>query len=563
MNNFKKAGLKRWSDPDYREKMVAIHRTDESLSKASARQKALWADPEFRKKTLTKLAVVRRSPEFREKLRNKRLEALKDPAFAARMKLWVKKGVEKRDRAAQSEKMKELWTEERKLKQREKMKELWSNPEFAEQRKLRLRESQRTVSGKHHREMKHVRCWADSSARIVFEENGIKDEPALNSLIALLGILFCKEDFTFASPEKRLEKIREDHESDSFGIASLRSSFPTLTPEIISRCLTLMCQAQEHVKENPNPQNRKTRSGFGKNHSPNRSKLECSFQADIESLTGTKAEHISEIGDIVFSKERVCIEIDGDVFHAVSDHHNSATQPVSKMFHRNKTLCIRSHGYRAIRFWGHEILSRRQQCLNFVLGAMNHGRKIGARETEVREIDKKTAEELVDAWHIQKLNQKNFRFAAALFEHKTGKPVAVIVFGNHHRKTGEICLSRLAFDFSVNISGGSEKLMSFCKRTFFASGDVVTSWSHERLGNGGVYRRLGFRKTGTVKPDYHYVGRAGNVISKQMCPRKTLRRKLDRLGIAWSHDETEEDLAAHLSMSRCYDAGKIKWEFVV
>ena len=75
------AGIKRWEDPEYRQQMVATHRTEEYREYSKVRQQKLWQDPDFKKRVGDVLKKVHECPEFKEKMRQKRVEALKNPVF--------------------------------------------------------------------------------------------------------------------------------------------------------------------------------------------------------------------------------------------------------------------------------------------------------------------------------------------------------------------------------------------------------------------------------------------------------------------------------------------------
>ena len=563
-NKHTEAGLKRWGNPNYRRQMEEAHRTEEYRIYSSDRQKRLWQDPDFRKRVAATLKKVQARPEFKEKMRQKRIESLKDPVFRDKLMTALAKGNAARSTAERSECAKKCWSEERRQKHAEAMKRRWSDPAFKAGRSQSLQKFWSSDAGKMSRHAKLTRMACESAAKIICAEVGCSFGCDGAALSEVAHALYDNPAVSAATSKNRVRAV----EVAVAELADRSAVFFSIVPEvrqaeILAACLTLAYKSRNSAKDFVRGTEKNFRSGLLDGHAVTRSKLEEAFESEIAAACGLTPTRLPAIGDIVFEAQKLCIDVDGDVFHAVARHHNSATQPVAVSYHRNRVLSARAKGYRAIRLWGHEIEKRRAQCLNFVLGALNHGASIGARTAVAREIDSTTAKHLVDAWHIQPLPLRTFLCAVVLEDRATLRPLAVMTFGRHHREkssSGAVCLTRLAFAPAVNVCGGSEKMLAFAKKNLLRPGVKIISWSHERLGEGAVYRRLGFDRVAVLPPDYHYVGRAGEVSDKQSCQRKILRKKLDVCGIAWTPETTEEVLAAHLSMSRCYDAGKVRWE---
>ena len=556
------AGIKRWEDPEYRQQMLATHRTEEYREYSKLRQQKLWQDPDFKKRVGDVLKKVHECPEFKEKMRQKRVEALKNPVFRDKILTALAKANAARPTAERSEAAKKCWTEERRRKHAEAMKQRWADPAFKTNRKQCLHRFWLSDTGKMSRHTKLVRATCKSAAKIVCGKTGTDFENTAISELA--SALYDDPAISSSSSKQRVRAVEKALAEFNDKSAPFFSIVPKeRQSEILAACLTLAYKSRNFAKDCVRDKEKKVRAGLLDSHAVTRSKLEKEFEAEIVAACGLTPSHLPAIGDIVFESQKLCIDVDGDVFHAVARHHNSASQPVAVSYHRNRVLATRSKGYRAIRLWGHEIEKRRHQCLNFVLGALNYGIRIGARSTVAKAVNLNEAKILVDAWHIQPLPLRTFLCAVVLEDRENARPLAVMTFGRHHRmgsSSGSVCLTRLAFAPATNVCGGSEKMLAFAKKNLLSRGTKIISWSHERLGEGAVYKRLGFVRTAELPPDYHYVGRAGEVSDKQSCQRKTLRKKLDVCGIAWDPKTSEETLAAHLSMSRCYDAGKVRWE---
>lgn len=556
------AGIKRWEDPEYRQQMEEAHRTEAYREYSKVRQQKLWQDPDFKKRASDAIKKACDRPEHREKLRQRRVEALKNPVFRAKLITALAKGNASRSTSERAESAKKCWTEERRQSHAEAMKRRWADPAFKANRKQCLHKFWMSDAGKVSRNTKLVRTTCESAVKIICSENGADfDHMAVSEIVCAL---YDNPAVSTVSAKNRVRAVSTALE----GFDDKSAAFFSIVPkerqaDILAACLTLAYKSRNSAKNSIRGTEKKVRTGLIDGHAVTRSKLEEEFEGEIVAMCGLTTTRLPAVGDIVFETQKLCIDVDGDVFHAVARHHNSASQPVAVSYHRNRVLAARSKGYRAIRLWGHEIENRRRQCLNFVLGALNHGSSVGARSTFAEGVNSSEAKTLVDAWHIQPLPSRTFLCGVVLKDRATSRPLAVMTFGRHHRGRASddaVCLTRLAFAPAVNVCGGSEKMLAFARKNLLRPGIRIVSWSHERLGEGAVYKRLGFVRTAELPPDYHYVGRAGEVSDKQSCQRKTLRKKLDTFGIAWDSETTEEKLAAHLSMSRCYDAGKVRWE---
>lgn len=523
-----------WKDPIYREKVVSgISRkwktktiSAEERARISERSKRIANDPALVAKRVAKFKATCQTEEHKEKAK---------AAAEKTRNLWAQK--EYRSRITEA--VKRSWTGTRRKEVGEKAKLRFKDGSFAKRCwRARIR----------NRLLKDVSNFADDDPMCLENPTFSTDVRCAftRHIAAIVGEL---EDVTFFSAIQKLNLSQIDGNADL--VAAYARFLCPLSSTLIQTC------TQKNVT--------RVRDGRATSHAVTRSRLETKFQKELEAMSGITAEYIPEIGDIVFKSKRVAIDIDGDLYHAVSNWHSSAMVPVTRDYHRYKVLQSRKRGFRPIRFWGHEIETRRAQCANFVLGALNCGRTIGARACDVVEIDKETTKKLVDAWHIQPYNVSTHHIAFALKEKSNGIPVAVMSFSRHHRQPNssssvkEIVLSRLAFAPLTNVHGGSERLLAHAKKKLTEFSRIL-SWSHERLSNGQVYARLGFTKKAFVGPDYHYVGSySSTIIPKQQAKKYLLRKRLDSISAPYNPSDSEEQLAAKLKLSRCYDAGKIVW----
>jgi hypothetical protein len=176
-------------------------------------------------------------------------------------------------------------------------------------------------------------------------------------------------------------------------------------------------------------------------------------------------------------------------------------------------------------------------------------RKVGARETIVKQIDKTVAKQFLDTYHLQ--GSAAIVIAFGLF--LENELVAVVTGNNHHRVAGKFVLNRLCFKSNITVSGGASKLCNSLESWAKVNGvEEIISWSDNRWSSGGVYKALGYTLVGELETDYFYFDNKGDTFSKQSCQKKHLIKK-GAIG------NTEWEMAQSLGLDRIWDCGKKTW----
>jgi hypothetical protein len=252
--------------------------------------------------------------------------------------------------------------------------------------------------------------------------------------------------------------------------------------------------------------------------------------------------------DIVVPSQSIAIEYNGLHWH----HENSPT-PRLNDYHFKKMQAAEAQGLRLITIFEDEWVNRRLQVENFLRSALGaNTRRIGARKTSVKDIDKQTAKRFLEDNHIQG--------TAPFIDYAVGlvlgeELVAVMTLGRHHRqKQSAIVLNRLAFKHDVSIAGGASKLLAACILWAKRAGHTkIVSWSDNRWSQGRVYEQMGFKRAEDLRPDYSYVvlNRPCERVSKQS-QKKTAEDK--RLG------RSERESTTSRGLSRIWDCGHKRWE---
>jgi ribosomal protein S27AE/GNAT superfamily N-acetyltransferase len=248
--------------------------------------------------------------------------------------------------------------------------------------------------------------------------------------------------------------------------------------------------------------------------------------------------------DICVEQLKLCIEFNGLYYHGENFKCNTS-------YHLNKLKIANRYGYRLISIFEDEWARRPNQVKNFLLSVMGlNSRKIGARHTDARQVDKKEAKRFLDEYHIQGVRTMDIAYGLYNGE----ELVAVMTGSRHHRQghTSSFVLSRLAFKQDVTVYGGASRLLksliNYCKENNY---NRLISWSDNRWSEGKVYKEMGFKLEKEYRPDYSYCYKDRR-FSKQSCTKK----KLLKLG---GTGNTEKQMAESIEYYRIWDCGKKLW----
>lgn len=223
-----------------------------------------------------------------------------------------------------------------------------------------------------------------------------------------------------------------------------------------------------------------------------------------------------------------------------------------KTYHYDKWKRSVDKGINLISIWGHEWQKRKPQIKSFIKSKLNiFEQKIYARDCVFSKIDKKTANQFLDKYHIQ---GKNIHLKDAYGLLYGNELIGIMCFGKHHRgkQSNNIVLNRLCYKDGVYVIGGSKKLFDNYVKYHLSQNQTVITWSDNRWSEGKVYQHLGFIKDKEFGPDYFYVKHGYKVKSKQSMQKKK---------IGCPPNMTEKEYCESLGYYRVWDCGKIRWKY--
>lgn len=255
--------------------------------------------------------------------------------------------------------------------------------------------------------------------------------------------------------------------------------------------------------------------------------------------------------DIYIPDKKVAIECNGVYWH--SDRE----KPYN--YHMDKFRLCRDHGIQLIQIWEDWIVNKPEIVCSMILSKLGVcEQRVYARKCEIREIDRRTCNEFLDANHIQGRCQSAVNLG--LFYNGL---VAVMAFNKRSKLSGgknstdsEWELIRFCGKLNTTIVGGAGKLLAHFEKHY--NPGIVTSFSCNDISNGNLYKKLGFSTDGTISNSYWYVDRRFRRYHRSTFTKDSIIRK----GLAPSTDKsqwTEREVMDGLGFFRIYDAGTTKW----
>ena len=201
--------------------------------------------------------------------------------------------------------------------------------------------------------------------------------------------------------------------------------------------------------------------------------------------------------------------------------------------------------------------NRQSQCQNFIDGANGkHKRRINARQCVVEEIDKSSAREFLEEYHIQGSNNLSLVYFGIL---KDEELLGILSLGRHSRQISQnrIVLDRLCFKKGTYVVGGSSKLFKKCVQwSKDKRYDEIISFSDNRLTTGITYEKLGFSIEKNYRPDYSYVD-INNPSSRYS------KQSQKKSSVKCPSGLTEYEWAKQRGLERIWDRGKKRWTYLL
>ena len=247
--------------------------------------------------------------------------------------------------------------------------------------------------------------------------------------------------------------------------------------------------------------------------------------------------------DVAIPELKIAVEYNGLIWH-------SELFQKERLAHVKKTELAESLGYRLIHVFEDEWLEKRDIVEARLAAILGSGlRKMGARETTVKNLTWKVAAAFLQEHHMQGAGSP----AAANFGLVTraGELVAVASFGGS-RYTGHDW-ELLRFVSSCRVVGGMGKLLAAFKQTA-EPGQSLISFADRRWSDGNLYKTLGFAFAGNTEPNYSYMS-GQRRYSRHGFQKHKLQSRLKTFDSSLSEVENCKRNGFH----RVFDCGSSRW----
>lgn len=207
--------------------------------------------------------------------------------------------------------------------------------------------------------------------------------------------------------------------------------------------------------------------------------------------------------DIVFYDQRIAIEYCGLYWHS------ELAGGKSKYYHLDKLDNAVSKGYRLITIFEDEFIKNRELVLSRlrqILG-LSFGFRIGARECVIKRIDRRSASEFLNTYHLLGKGNPLVSFGAFYGD----KLVSLMSFNNTNlAKKQNVEGSKLIWELDrfcshtdFCIPGIASRLLSRFEKEI--EWEVLTSFADRRWSVGDLYYTLGFEWKYNTNPNYWYL----------------------------------------------------------
>jgi very-short-patch-repair endonuclease len=237
----------------------------------------------------------------------------------------------------------------------------------------------------------------------------------------------------------------------------------------------------------------------------------------------------------------VGVEVNGAYWH-------SEEKGKDANYHLNKTKLAKEKGVNLLHFWDFEINEKFEIVSSMISSKLKLNKKIYAKNTCVKEVDKKHAVSFLKENHLQ---------GSCGFSHATGlyvdnELVMLTVFGKpRFSKECEFELIRMCSTLNTSVVGGFSKLLKFFVNKHNVSS--IISYADMRYSDGNAYLKNNFEFSHQTKPNYFWIGN-----NKKLPRYKTQKHKLNGLlKEKFNPQLSETENMTRAGFSKVYDCGNL------
>lgn len=221
---------------------------------------------------------------------------------------------------------------------------------------------------------------------------------------------------------------------------------------------------------------------------------------------------------------------------------------VDEDYHQKKKLYFQSKGIDLIQVFGCDWINKQDIVKSIIRSRIGLNKKIYARKTTIKEINKQDYESFLTKYHIQGYVKSKYKLG--MFHND--EMISVYGFGKNRFEDG-MELIRYASKSDITIVGGFSKFSKYLKKYDI---DEMISYVDLNYFNGNGYLKTGFEIIETTKPGYLYIQKNKPTITyhRQEFMKHLLKDKLNK----FDDNMTERENMLNNGYIRVYNAGNLK-----
>lgn len=269
-----------------------------------------------------------------------------------------------------------------------------------------------------------------------------------------------------------------------------------------------------------------------------------SFLASYQIVSEFEKYICGKFYDIIVEDIHTVLEIDPTYTHTSAGNHWCASG-MKPEYHLNKTILAIENGYRCIHVFDWD-------SWDAIVELIRPKSRIYARNCVVRQIDKETAEEFTNLYHISGSCKGQLHNFGLYYD---GELVEAMTFGKP-RYTSKYTweLLRLCTKSGLQVVGGASKLFTaFVKSDVFNDGDSIISYCDRSKFTGQVYLNIGMKLDHITSPNLIW-----SKDNKKITNNLLLQRGFDQLfGTDYGKGTSNEQLMIESGWLPVYDCGQL------
>ena len=250
--------------------------------------------------------------------------------------------------------------------------------------------------------------------------------------------------------------------------------------------------------------------------------------------------------ELYYPEQKLAIEFNGSYWHS--------SLFKDRIYHQKKTVLAGKQGVHLIHVFEYEWNNpdKRRKLIDLIDRYLNRSSMvvIGARKCEIKDIDKSSAHDFLNLYHLQNFAPASI-YLGCYYESEL---VGVMAFGKpRFNSRYDYELIRLCWKSGVIVTGGSQRMLKYFIDRYKPS-SIITYCDISKF-NGNSYVKMGFSFVEMTRPNYVWINLSDNrVISRY----QTTKQKLIAKGLG-KPDQTENEIMENLGFLKIYDCGNFKF----